>query len=165
MTMKKYLIYLFMLMAVTTTTLLMQRVRLRVAYHSVQQRMEEIVFYHNYRVEVALSPGGVSAQGYNDLILRGFQPNHTKRHSRCLGWRFCYICPGFVRQRLQFGLKGKTLCLRAQVQKYVFKQQSSARTAFWPSRPERLICSRRRSYIPATVHFMKYPFRHKLMVS
>ena len=53
----------------------------------------------------------------------------------------------------------------AQVQKYVFKQQSSARTALWPSRPERLICSRRMAYIPATVHFMKYPFRHKLMVS
>ena len=52
-----------------------------------------------------------------------------------------------------------------QVQKYVFKQQSSARTALGPSRPQRLICSRWRSYIPATVHFMKYPFRHKLMDS
>ena len=51
------------------------------------------------------------------------------------------------------------------MQKYVFKQQSSARTALGSSRPERLICRRRRSYIPATVHFMKYPFRHKLMVS
>ena len=30
-------------------------------------------------------------------------------------------------------------------------QQSSARTAHEPSRPQRLICSRRRSYIPATV--------------
>ena len=42
------------------------------------------------------------------------------------------------------------------------RQQSSARTALWPSRPERLICRRRRSYIPAPVHFMKYPFRDKL---
>ena len=34
----------------------------------------------------------------------------------------------------------------------IFGQQSSARTAlWWPSRPQRLICSRRRSYIPATV--------------
>ena len=30
-------------------------------------------------------------------------------------------------------------------------QQSSARTALWPSRPERLTCSRRTPYIPATV--------------
>ena len=31
------------------------------------------------------------------------------------------------------------------------RQQSSARTALGPSRPQRLICSRRRAYIPATV--------------
>ena len=35
---------------------------------------------------------------------------------------------------------------------FIFGQQSSARTAHHrPSRPQRLICSRRRSYIPATV--------------
>ena len=33
----------------------------------------------------------------------------------------------------------------------IFGQQLSARTALGPSRPQRLICSRRRSYIPATV--------------
>ena len=33
----------------------------------------------------------------------------------------------------------------------IFGQQSSARTALRPSRPQRLICSRRRLYIPATV--------------
>ena len=33
----------------------------------------------------------------------------------------------------------------------ILGQQSSARTALGPSRPQRLICSRRRSYIPATV--------------
>jgi hypothetical protein len=38
-------------------------------------------------------------------------------------------------------------------------QQSSARTALWPSRPQRLICSRRRSYIPATVTHPEYPSR------
>ena len=45
--------------------------------------------------------------------------------------------------------------LSAQTQGWTFRvierQQSSARTALWPSRPECLICSRRRSYIPATV--------------
>ena len=30
-------------------------------------------------------------------------------------------------------------------------QQSSARTALWPSRPQRLICSTRRPYIPSAV--------------
>ena len=34
---------------------------------------------------------------------------------------------------------------------FIFGQQSSARTALRPSRPQRLIYSRRRSYIPATV--------------
>ena len=37
------------------------------------------------------------------------------------------------------------------------RQQSSARTAFRPSRPQRLICSRRRAYIPATVTYKKFP--------
>ena len=45
--------------------------------------------------------------------------------------------------------------LSVQTQGWTFRvierQQSSARTALGPSRPQRLICSRRRSYIPATV--------------
>ena len=41
-------------------------------------------------------------------------------------------------------------------------QQSSARTALWPSRPERLICRRRRAYIPPPVHFTEDPFGQNL---
>lgn len=41
-------------------------------------RKEEIGFIHNYRVEVVFSPGGVGDQGYNDLILRGFQQAAAK---------------------------------------------------------------------------------------
>ena len=37
------------------------------------------------------------------------------------------------------------------------EQQSSARTAFRSSRPERLNCSCRRAYIPATVLLMSFP--------
>ena len=37
----------------------------------------------------------------------------------------------------------------------IFGQQSSARTALWPSRPQRLICSSRRAYIPAAVAVSK----------
>mgnify|MGYP003298695859 FL=1 len=38
------------------------------------------------------------------------------------------------------------------------RQQSSARTALGPSRPQRLTCSRRRAYIPATVLFGGNPW-------
>ena len=43
-------------------------------------------------------------------------------------------------------------------------QQSSARTALWPSRPQRLTCSRRRSYIPATVLLYTDSVKHNALL-
>ena len=43
------------------------------------------------------------------------------------------------------------------------RQQSSARTALGPSRPQRLICSRRRAYIPATVLFQGKAVERKFL--
>ena len=48
--------------------------------------------------------------------------------------------------------------------KVCFGQQASARTALWPSRPQRLICSSRRKYIPAAVP-PKPPFSSKISTS
>ena len=44
------------------------------------------------------------------------------------------------------------------------RQQSSARTALGPSRPQRLTCSRRRTYIPATVLFGGGSMERKLLL-
>ena len=96
--------------------------------------------------------GGANANSGIQLRLTSFKQDYT-----VLSYDLSHVkVPAYKRSGAR---------IRDQVQKYVFKQQSSARTALWPSRPERLICSRRRSYIPATVHIMKCPFRHKLMVS
>ena len=51
----------------------------------------------------------------------------------------------------QLGTMDFSIKFHVDISGDMFGQQSSARTALGPSRPQRLICSRRRSYIPATV--------------
>ena len=73
---------------------------------------------------------------------------------------FVYVCPG---QRWHHALHGTVAGIadhhhetRTQFGGFLCTcvqsgQQSSARTALWPSRPQRLNCSTRRTYIPSAV--------------
>ena len=68
---------------------------------------------------------------------------------------FRYFRCGFVRstawQNQKSLYKIDSLHIKIAPMEICTEQQSSARTAPEPSRPERLICSHRRRYIPATV--------------
>jgi len=71
-----------------------------------------------------------------------------------LFYGFCFFYMSFVTKVLLSGMKSPNQISDiwvARTFQAIDGQQSSERTALVSSRPQRLICSRRRPYIPATV--------------